>query len=68
MHRVELKDLEKYKKAFAILIEVGGPFTGHGEDVLLVTDEQYRELVKAKVVVPNGRKARSRGQKPTKLT
>ena len=68
MHRVELKDFDKYKKAFAILSEVGGPFAGEGEDALVVTDEQYQALVEAKVVSVNGTKARGRGKKTNKRT
>jgi hypothetical protein len=68
MHRIELKDFDTYKRAVGVLIEVGGPFAGEGKDVLIVTDEQYEAMVKAKVVSANDEKARGRGKKTRKPT
>jgi hypothetical protein len=66
MHRLELKDFDTYVKAVGVLTRVGGPFSGRGKDVLIVTDEQYEAMVEAKVIPANNKKARDRGKKARK--
>ncbi len=65
MPAVEMKNKEQYRKAFQVLIRVGGTFQGVGRDkrLLVVTNAQYKALVAAGVVKPNGAKAPSRGKK-----
>jgi hypothetical protein len=59
---VRLEDDEQLRKAFRVLIRVGGTFHGRPERILLVTDQQYKALIRAGVIRPNG-KARTSGQK-----
>lgn len=66
MPLVELKDSESHRKAFKVLIRVGGTFHGVPERSLIVTDAQYRALVKAGVVKPDGGKATNGGKKARK--
>lgn len=68
MRRVQIKDWSDYVKAVDVLIRVGGTFLGRPTQVLIVTDEQYQELVDAKVVSPNGKEAKDRGAKAKKRT
>ncbi len=67
MPAVEIENPEQYKKAWDVLIEVGGTFHGVGQEkrTLLVTDAQYEALVAAGVLKRDGTKDRSRGQKKT---
>jgi hypothetical protein len=53
MPAVVLPDRNAYKKAFQVLMRVGGPFQGRGEDTLIVSDEQYEALMQAGLVSPN---------------
>ena len=64
---VQLKDVDQLKKAFRVLIRVGGTFQGRPERILLVNDEQYKALVQARVIKGNGKKA-SRGKKTARKT
>jgi hypothetical protein len=65
MPAIEIESPEQYKKAWDVLIQVGGTFHGVGGEkrTLLVTEAQYDALVAAGVVKKNGTKDRSRGQK-----
>lgn len=65
MPAVEIENPEQYKKAWKVLIKVGGTFHGVGQEkrTLLVTKAQYDALVAAGVVQKNGTEARRRGQK-----
>ncbi|HTU16454.1 MAG TPA: hypothetical protein VMG10_00200 [Gemmataceae bacterium] len=65
MPAVEMESPEQYKKAWEVLIEVGGTFHGVGQEkrILLVTKAQYNALVAAGVVKSNSTEARHRGQK-----
>ncbi|MCI0464204.1 MAG: hypothetical protein L0Z62_45295 [Gemmataceae bacterium] len=54
MPAVQFTDRDTYKKAFKIVMQVGGPFQGRGEDTLIVGDEQYQALLNAKLVTVNG--------------
>lgn len=67
MPAVEIESPEQYKKAWEVLIKVGGTFHGVGQEkrALLVTKAQYDALVAAGVVKRNSREARHRGQKKT---
>jgi hypothetical protein len=64
MPAIEIESPEQYKKAWDVLIQVGGTFHGVGQDkrTLLVTEAQYDALVAAGVVKKNGTKDRSRGK------
>jgi hypothetical protein len=65
MPAVDIDSPEQYRKALAVLTEVGGTFHGVGQEkkFLLVTEAQYRALVAAGVVKKDGTKERRRGQK-----
>jgi hypothetical protein len=65
MPAVEMMSKKQYRKAFKVLIEVGGTFQGVGQEkrLLVVTNAQYKALVAAGVVKPNGIKAPGRGKK-----
>ncbi len=60
---IQLKDIEQHKKAFRVLIRVGGTFQGRPGRVLAVTDQQYRALIRAGVIKGNGAKVRRSGKK-----
>jgi hypothetical protein len=66
MRRVQIKDWSDYEKAFDVLIDVGGTFLSRPEQVLVVTDAQYRALVEAKVVTADDTEAPTRGTKAKK--
>ena len=73
MPAVQFKDRDSYKKAFKVLMQVGGPFQGRREHMLIVSDEQFEALVKANLVTPNGvppgdKEVPSRGTKAKKRT
>jgi hypothetical protein len=68
MRRVQIKTWDDYVKAIDVLIEVGGTFLGRPEQVLIVTEDQYRALVDAKVVSADGKETKSRGKKAKKRT
>jgi hypothetical protein len=63
MPAVVLKTRDAYKKAFRIVAQVGGPFQGRGEDMLIVSDEQYQALVKAGMVSRDDQEEPRRGTK-----
>jgi hypothetical protein len=65
MPAIEIESPEQYKKAWDVLIQVGGTFHGVGGEkrTLLVTEAQYEALVAAGVVKGKGAKDRSRGKK-----
>lgn len=65
MPAVEIETREQYKKAWEVLIKVGGTFHGVGQEkrTLLVTKPQYDALVAAGVVKKNSTEVRRRGQK-----
>ena len=63
---VEIPEDRKYEKAVGLLLRMGGMFRTRPTHVLVVGDGQYRALVKAGLVGPNGRKISSRGQTHTK--
>jgi len=52
MPKVAIKDMKQYEKALDVLIRVGGTWQGVGRDewFLLVTEDQYRALLEAKVI------------------
>lgn len=51
-------------KAFQVLMRVGGPFQGRGEDTLVVSEEQYKALMDEGLIVPGSKKEPHRGEKP----
>ena len=65
MPAIAIKSPEQYKRALDVLVQVGGTFQGVGGEkrTLLVTEAQYEAMVAAGVVIQNGTKDRSRGQK-----
>jgi hypothetical protein len=67
MPAIAIESPEQYKKAWEVLIQVGGTFHGVGQDnrTLLVTEAQYEALVTAGVVKGkgNGTKDLGRGKK-----
>jgi len=65
MPAVEIESPGQYKKAWEVLIKVGGTFHGVGQEerTLLVTKAQYEALVAAGVVKRNSTEARGRGKK-----
>jgi hypothetical protein len=65
MPAVDIESPEQYRRAWAVLTEVGGTFHGVGQEkrYLLVTEAQYRALVAAGVVKKDGTKERRRGKK-----
>jgi hypothetical protein len=65
MPAVEIENPRQYKKAWDVLIQVGGTFHGVGQEkrTLLVTKAQYEALVAAGVIQRNRTEARGRGQK-----
>jgi hypothetical protein len=62
MPAVPITSSEQYEKALEVLTRVGGTFQGVGfeEQYLLVSEAQYKALVEAKVVLPEGPKQDSR--------
>lgn len=69
MPAVDIESPEQFRKALAVLTEVGGTFHGVGGEekrYLLVTEAQYRALMAAGVVKKDGMKERSRGKKKAK--
>jgi hypothetical protein len=63
MPAVQFKDRDSYKKAFKVLMQVGGEFQGRGTDTLIVSEEQHQALVQANLVSINGREEPSRGER-----
>ena len=65
MPAIAIKSPEQYKRALDVLVQVGGTFQGVGGEkrTLLVTEAQYEAMVAAGLVIQNGTKDRSRGQK-----
>jgi hypothetical protein len=65
MPAVEIENPTQYKKAWEVLIKVGGTFHGVGQEkrTLLVTQAQYEALVAAGVIKRKSTEARGRGQK-----
>jgi hypothetical protein len=66
MPAVPIKNREQYIKAIEVLDRVGGTWHGVGQEerYLLVTEDQYKALVEAKVTTPeDAEKDSSRGKK-----
>jgi hypothetical protein len=65
MPAVEIESPEQSRKAWEVLLQVGGTFHGVGQEknILLVTQAQYEALVAAGVVKRDGKEDRGRGQK-----
>ncbi len=69
MPTVPMTSREQYIKAIEVLTQLGGTWQGVGfeEKFLLVSEAQYKALVEAKVVQPNGPKQdQKRGKKSRK--
>ncbi len=68
MPAIEITSQDQLARAFDVLFRVGGTFQGVGNErhFLVVSDAQYRALVKARVVKENGSRARNRGKKIAK--
>lgn len=65
MPAIKIRSRQQYRKALDVLMQVGGPFQGRGRDkqLLVVTQDQYKALIGAGVVKPNGTRACGRGKK-----
>jgi hypothetical protein len=66
MPAVPIKNREQYIKAIEVLDRVGGTWQGVGQEerCLLVTEDQYKALVEAKVATPEKtKKDPSRGKR-----
>ncbi len=65
MPAVPIKNREQYIKALEVLDRVGGTWHGVGQEQwsLLVTEAQYKALVEAAVVIPEGTRKDSKGGK-----
>jgi hypothetical protein len=64
---VQILDDAKYGKALRLLYyRLGGTFQTRPYHKLLIGSAQYRALVEAGLVEPNGKEASSRGQKKKK--
>ena len=67
-HTVHIQSREQYIAALDVLDNVDGTWRGIGPSsapVLLLTDKQYKALVAAGVVTPNGKEVKGRGKKAT---
>jgi hypothetical protein len=65
MPAIEIESPGQYKRAWEVLIKVGGTFHGVGQEkrTLLVTRAQYEALITAGVVKRNSTEAQGRGKK-----
>jgi hypothetical protein len=66
MPAVPIKNREQYIKAIEVLDRVGGTWHGVGQEerYLLVTEDQYKALIEAKVAIPEDtKKDATRGKK-----
>jgi hypothetical protein len=66
MHRVSIASLDQFAKTIGVLNKIPGTFHAVGSSsdrILLVTDEQYKALVKARVISPNDTEVARRGKK-----
>jgi len=71
MPAVPIRNREQYIKAIEVLDRVGGTWHGVGQEerYLLVTEDQYKALVEAKVAgTDDTRKDSTRGKKSHKTT
>jgi hypothetical protein len=65
-HAVRIESREQYMAALGVLDNVEGTWHGVGPSsspILLLTDQQFKALVKAGVVKPNGKEDKIRGKK-----
>jgi hypothetical protein len=67
MLAVQIVDNTKYEKALGLLYRMGGMFRTRPTHVLLIGETQYRALVQAGLVEPNGAEAPHRGKKKKKV-
>jgi cell division GTPase FtsZ len=65
-HAVHIQSREQHIAALKVLDRVKGMWTGVGtssDPVLLLSDRQFKALVKAGVIQPNGKEGKARGKK-----
>lgn len=67
MPEVHIPDDLKYERALGLLYRMGGLFRTRPTHVLVIGETQYRALVDAGLVEPNGTEAKGRGQKRKKV-